>query len=141
MRGIYNWGCRFDSFLTLLLSVPYYIQTSSGLFPCSPCHLSLRACRSLCIVVRALGYVRSPSVRRVLHAHHVGSAFPTLQMLQTLRMVAVWLPRGFNAAHGAPTPRTERQCSPSVAHGFFFADERHRNATTLPTIRSTASSM
>jgi transposase InsO family protein len=58
--------------------------------------------------------MRSPSVQRVLHAHHVASAFQTLQTLQTLGMVAVWHPRSVNAAHGAPT-------QPSVRHAFFFA--------------------
>jgi hypothetical protein len=61
--------------------------------------------------------MRSPSVQRVLHAHHVASAFQTLQTLQTLGMVAVWHPRSVNAAYGAPT-------QPSVRHAFFFPDER-----------------
>jgi hypothetical protein len=64
--------------------------------------------------------MRSPSVQRVLHAHHVASAFQTLQTLHTLGMVAVWHPRSVNAAYGAPT-------QPSVRHAFFFRDDTRRN--------------
>jgi hypothetical protein len=73
--------------------------------------------------------MRSPSVQRVLHAHHVASAFQTLQTLQTLGMVAVWHPRSVNAAHGAPT-------RPSVPHAFFFRDEADRLLLTIPTSKT-----
>jgi hypothetical protein len=79
MRGIYYWGCRFDSFLPLLLSGPYDIQTSSAPFPCSPCHLLLLACCSLCIIVRALdiytfSFTRHAHRSERFHAHQVASA-------------------------------------------------------------------
>jgi hypothetical protein len=61
----------------------------------------------------------APTFQRVLHAHHVASAFQTLQTLQMLGMVAVWHPRSVNAAHGAPT-------QPSVPHAFFFRDGTSR---------------
>jgi hypothetical protein len=54
MRGIYCWGCCFDSFLQLLLSVPYYIRSSYALVTCSLCLAPLLACHPPCIIVRAL---------------------------------------------------------------------------------------
>jgi hypothetical protein len=54
MRGIYYWGCCFDSFLRLLLSVPYYIRSSSALVTCSLWLAPLLACHPPCIIVRAL---------------------------------------------------------------------------------------
>jgi hypothetical protein len=121
MRGIYYWGCRFDSFFPLLLCVPYYIQTSSAPFPCSPCHLSLLACRSLCIVVRALDICVRPPF----------SAFCTHITLRRrsrrLRRFKRWVWSPCNT-HAALTRPTGRQRSPPCGTHFFFAMTRHYSA-------------
>jgi hypothetical protein len=114
MRGIYYWGCRFDSFHPLLLSVPYYIHTSLTLFPCSPCHLSLLACRSLCIIVRALDIcVRPPFSAFCTHI--------TLRRRSTRPRRFkrwVWSPCGTHAALTRPTGC--QRGLPCCTH-FFFA--------------------
>jgi hypothetical protein len=117
MRGIYYWGCRFDSFLPLLLSVPYYIHTSLALFPCSPCHLSLLACRSLCIIVRALDIcVRPPRLPFSAFCTHITLRRRSKRFRRFKRWV--WSPCG---THAALTRPTGRQRSPPCGTHFFFA--------------------
>jgi hypothetical protein len=118
MRGIYYWGCRFDSFLPLLLSVPYYIHTSLALFPYSPCHLSLLACRSLCIIVCALDIcVRPPRLPFSAFCTHITLRRRSKRFRRFKRWV--WLPCG---THAALTRPTGRQRSPRAAR-IFFRDE------------------
>jgi hypothetical protein len=114
MCVIFYWGCRFDSFLLLLVSVPYYIQTSSAPSPCSPCHLLLLACRSLCIIVRALDIcVRSPFGAFCTH-------ITLRRRSKRFRRFKhwVWSPCG---THAALTRPTGRQRSPPCGRHFFFA--------------------
>jgi hypothetical protein len=114
---MYYWGCRFDSFLPLLLSVPYYIHTSLALFPCSPCHLSLLACRSLCIIVRALDIcVRPPRLPFSAFCTHITLRGRSKRSRRFKRWV--WSPCG---THAALTRPTERQRSPPCRTHFFFA--------------------
>jgi hypothetical protein len=125
MCVIFYWGCRFDSFLLLLVSVPYYIQTLSAPSPCSPCHLSLLACRSLCIIVRALDIcVRPPFSAFCTH-------FTLRRRSKRFRRFKrwVWSPCG---THGALTRPTGRQRSPSCGTHFFFA--MYLNSTIPPNV-------
>jgi hypothetical protein len=108
MCVIFYWGCRFDSFLLLLVSVPYYIQTSSVPSPCSPCHLSLLACRLLCIIVRALDICVRPPFGAF--CTHITLRRRSKRFRRFKRWV--WSPCGTHAA----------LTQPSVRHAFFFRD-------------------
>jgi hypothetical protein len=114
MCVIFYWGCRFDSFLLLLVSVPYYIQTSSAASPCSPCHLSLLACRSLCIIVRALDICVRPPFSAF--STHITLRRRSKRFRRFKRWV--WSPCG---THAASTRPTGCQRSPSCGTHFFFA--------------------
>jgi hypothetical protein len=117
MCVIFYWGCRFDSFLLLLVSVPYYIQTSSAPSPCSPCHLSLLACRSLCIIVRALDICVRPPFSAF--CTHITLRRRSKRFRRFKRWV--WSPCG---THAASTRPTGCQRSPSCGTHFFFAMQR-----------------
>jgi hypothetical protein len=97
-----------------LLSVPYYIQTSSAPFPCSPCHLSLLECRSLCIVVRALDICVRPPFSAF--CTHITLRRRSRRFRRFKRWV--WSPCG---THAALTRPTGRQRSPPCGPHFFFA--------------------
>jgi hypothetical protein len=114
MCVIFYWGCRFDSFLLLLVSVPYYIQTSSAPSPCSPCYLSLLACRSLCIIVRALDICVRPPFSAF--CTHITLRRRSKRFRRFKRWV--WSPCG---THAASTRPTGCQRSPSCGTHFFFA--------------------
>jgi hypothetical protein len=123
MRGIYYWGCHFDSFFPLLLSLPYYIQTSSAPFPCSPCHLSLLACRWLCIIVRALDICVRPPFSAF--CTHITLRRRSKRFRRFKRWV--WSPCG---THAALTRPTGRQRGPPCRTHFFFAMSRRRLASS-----------
>jgi hypothetical protein len=127
MCVIFYWGCRFDSFLLLLVSVPYYIQTLSAPSPCSPCHLSLLACRSLCIIVRALDICVRPPFSAF--CTHITLRRRSKRFRHFKRWV--WSPCG---THEALTRPTGRQRSPSCGTHFFFAmlHHIHPRTSTIP---------
>jgi hypothetical protein len=102
------------AFFPLLLCVPYYIQTSSAPFPCSPCHLSLLACRSLCIVVCALDICVRPPFSAF--CTHITLRRRSRRLRRFKRWV--WSPCG---THAALTRPTGRQRGPPCRTHFFFA--------------------
>jgi hypothetical protein len=125
MCVIFYWGCRFDSFLLRLVSVPYYIQTSSAPSPCSPCNLSLLACRSLCIIVSALDICVRPPFSAF--CTHITLRRRSKRFRRFKRWV--WSPCGTHSALMRPTGR---QRSPPCGTHFFFAMNKEGQGSEFP---------